>query len=158
MGEFNSAVLLCAAGPSSATCQGDSGGPLVEGSPAVEVGLVDIGAQGLPGRTRPTCFTNVAAPEVRGVHRRQRNPSRRRAAELRTCDQVASEPRRWTSARVTCEPGAWSGSPSFTYTFEAENASAQVLQSGPSNVFAPPSAARGGPGRVHRAGEQRRAA
>ena len=40
---------------------------------------------------------------------------------------------------LTCEPGTWSGSPSFTYTFQVEDASLQVLQSGPSNVYAPPS-------------------
>ena len=39
---------------------------------------------------------------------------------------------------LTCEPGTWSGSPSFTYTFQVEDASSRVLQSGPSNVYAPP--------------------
>jgi hypothetical protein len=38
---------------------------------------------------------------------------------------------------LTCEPGTWSGSPSFTYTFQVENASAQALQSAPTNVLAP---------------------
>ena len=45
---LNSAVLLCAVSASASTCQGDSGGPLTEGSPAVEVGIVDFGAPECP--------------------------------------------------------------------------------------------------------------
>jgi hypothetical protein len=46
---------------------------------------------------------------------------------------------------LTCEPGAWSGSPSFTYTFQVDNASAQVLQSTPANVFVLPGTVVGAP-------------
>jgi len=46
---------------------------------------------------------------------------------------------------LTCEPGTWSESPSFTYTFQVENASAQVLQNGPASVFTAPSTLVGVP-------------
>jgi hypothetical protein len=38
---------------------------------------------------------------------------------------------------LSCEPGGWSGSPGFTYTFQTDTAPAQVLQSGPSAVYVP---------------------
>jgi hypothetical protein len=48
---------------------------------------------------------------------------------------------------LTCEPGGWTTitPTSFTYTFQVDNASAQVLQAGASNVFAPPHSAVGDP-------------
>ena len=46
---------------------------------------------------------------------------------------------------LTCEPGAWSGSPTFSYSFQVENASAQLLQSGPGNIFTAPSSLVGSP-------------
>jgi Trypsin len=133
----NSAVLLCAQAAGSSTCQGDSGGPLTEGSPAVQVGIVDFGAAECPVGV-PSVFTNVAAPEVRAfiegspappVAARQAGPAALKALGPAPVD----------FSPLTCEPGAWSGSPSFSYTFQVENASAQVLQSGAANVFAPPS-------------------
>jgi Trypsin len=139
----DSAVLLCAVSASSSTCQGDSGGPLTEGSPAVQVGIVDFGAKECPVGV-PDVFTNVAAPEVRvfiegseapPVAARPTSPPVLKAVGAASVD----------FSPLTCEPGAWSGSPSFTYTFQVENASAQVLQSGPANVFVPPSALVGAP-------------
>jgi Trypsin len=133
----NSAVLLCAISGSSSTCRGDSGGPLTEGSPAVQVGVVDFGLQGCPAN-RPDGFTNVAAPEVRAfiegsesppVAARQSAPPLIRSAGAGPVD----------FSPLTCEPGTWSGSPSFSYTFQVEDASLRVLQSGPSNVYVPPS-------------------
>ena len=43
----------------------------------------------------------------------------------------------------TCEAGRWSGSPSFTYTFQTESATPQVLQSGSSTTYTPPTSAVG---------------
>ena len=82
---LNSAVLLCAVSPSSSTCQGDSGGPLTEGG--VQVGIVDFGAKECPVGV-PDVFTNIAAPEIREIHRRQRIASRRCAADLSTSHQT----------------------------------------------------------------------
>jgi len=133
----NSAVLLCADSASSATCKGDSGGPLTEGSPAVQVGIVDFGAKECPVGV-PDVFTNVAAPEIRDfIEGSESPPVAARPTSPPVLKAVGGAPVDFSP--LTCEPGAWSGSPSFTYTFQEENASAQVLQSGPGNVFTPPS-------------------
>jgi hypothetical protein len=135
--EANSAVLLCAIGPSSATCQGDSGGPLTEGSPAVEVGLVDFGPTDCPVG-QADGFTNLAAPEVRAfIEGSEAPPVAARPTIRPAIKWIATGPVDFSPE--TCEAGAWSGSPSLTYTFEAEDAAAQVLQSGPSAVFTPQS-------------------
>lgn len=131
----NSAVLLCAESPSSSGCQGDSGGPLTEGAPAVEVGIVDFGAKECP-IGHPSAFTNVAAPEIRDFIEGSESPP--------VAPRVVSPPAvKWFGGApvafvpLACEPGSWSGSPSLSYTFQLETASAQTLQSGPANVFAP---------------------
>ncbi len=139
----NSAVLLCAQSASSSSCEGDSGGPLTEGNPSVQVGIVDFGPKecpvgGLDG------FTNVAAPEVRAfIEGSEAPPVAARPTSLPALKAVSAAPVDFSP--LTCEPGAWSGSPSFTYTFQVDNASAQVLQSGPANVFVPPSTVVGAP-------------
>jgi len=143
LGPVNSAVLLCAVSSNSSTCQGDSGGPLVDGSPSLEVGIVDIGGKNCPvGGTGG--FTNVAAPEVRVFIEGSETPPF-------AARPTASPELKWAGAApvdfgtLTCEPGAWNGSPALTYTFQAETVAEQVLQSGPSNVFSVPSALVGVP-------------
>ncbi len=132
----NSAVLLCAISETSATCQGDSGGPLTEGNPAVEVGIVDFGLEGCPVN-RPSGFTNVAAPEVRAfIEGSESPPMAARPSSPPVIKPVGATPVDYSP--LTCDPGTWSGSPSFTYTFQVEDASQRVLQSGPSNVYSAP--------------------
>jgi Trypsin len=132
----NSAVLLCAESSSSATCKGDSGGPLTEGSPAVQVGIVDFGLKECPVG-KPAGFSNLAAPEIRAfIDGSESPPIAARPTSLPAIRSVGPVPVDF--GPLTCEPGAWNGSPSFTYTFQVENDSAQVLQSGPSNAFTPP--------------------
>lgn len=132
----NSAVLLCAVSAHSSTCQGDSGGPLTEGSPAVEVGIVDFGSEECPVGS-PDAFTNLAAPEIRDfIEGSESPPVAARPTSPPVIKTVGSAPVDFSP--LTCEPGAWSGSPSYSYTFQTENAAAQVLQSGSSNVFTPP--------------------
>jgi hypothetical protein len=132
----NSAVLLCAESSDSATCQGDSGGPLTEGDPAVQVGIVDFGPTECPVG-QPDGFSNVAAPEVRDFIEGSESPP---VAPRQTSPPAM----KWFGGSpvafipLTCDSGAWSGSPSLAYAFQVENASAQMLQSGPGNVFAPP--------------------
>jgi len=139
----DSAVLLCAVSASSSTCQGDSGGPLTEGSPAVQVGIVDFGAKECPVGV-PDVFTNVAAPEIRAfIEGSESPPVAARPTSPPVLKSVGAAPVDFSP--LTCEPGAWSGSPSFTYIFQVDNASAQVLQSGPGNVFIPPSIVVGAP-------------
>jgi hypothetical protein len=138
-----SAVLLCAQSPSSSTCQGDSGGPLTEGSPAVQVGIVDFGLKECPVG-QPDVFTNVAAPEIRAfIEGSESPPIAPRPTSPPVIKSVGSAPVDFS--QLTCEPGGWNGSPSLTYTFKTENAAAQVLQSGPGNVFTPPASLVGVP-------------
>jgi hypothetical protein len=139
----NSAVLLCAVGPNSSTCQGDSGGPLTEGTPAVEVGTVDFGPKECPVG-QPDAFTNLAAPEIRAfVEGSETPPVAARPTSFPVVKSVGPAPVDFSP--LTCEPGGWSGSPSFSYTFQTESASPQVLQSGPSNLFTPPASLVGAP-------------
>lgn len=143
VGEENSAVLLCAVSPTAATCQGDSGGPLTEGSPGVEVGIVDVGPEGCPPG-QPDGFTNLAAPEVRAfIEGSEAPPVAARPTALPALKTIGSDPVDYSP--LTCEPGAWSGSPSFTYDFQVDNSTAQMLQSGPNNVLVPTSAVVGLP-------------
>ncbi len=141
----NSAVLLCAESPDSSTCQGDSGGPLTEGSPAVQVGIVDFGDKECPVG-KPDAFTNVAAPEVRDfIEGSESPPVAARVSSPPVIKQIPASGPPVDFSPLTCEPGAWSGSPTFTYTFQVENASAQMLQSGATDIFAPLSALVGSP-------------
>jgi len=141
---LNSAVLLCAVSSTSSTCQGDSGGPLTEGSPAVQVGIVDFGAKECPVGV-PDVFTNIAAPEIRDfIEGSESPPVAARLTSPPTIKSVGAAPVDFSP--LTCEPGAWSDSPtSFTYTIQEENTSAQVLQSGPGNIFTAPSTLVGAP-------------
>ncbi len=136
-----SAVTLCASGPASSACQGDSGGPLTEGSPPVEVATVDYGLAGCPAGASGA-FANVAAPEVRAFIEGSEAPP---AAARQTSPAVikVAGPPAVTFSPQTCEPGGWTGSPSFSYTFENEAAPPQVFQSGSSNLFTPPASAAG---------------
>jgi secreted trypsin-like serine protease len=140
----NSAVLLCAVSAHSSTCQGDSGGPLTEGNPAVEVGIVDFGAKECPVGA-PDVFTNIAAPEIRDFIEGSESPpiAARLTSPAPSIKSVGPAP--VALGPLTCEPGGWSGSPAFTYTFQAENGSGQVLQSGASDVFTPSTTAVGTP-------------
>ncbi len=140
---LNSAVLLCAESSNSSGCQGDSGGPLTEGAPAVEVGIVDFGAKGCPVG-HPSAFTNIAAPEIQEFIKGNESPP---VAARPTSPPVIKSvgPAPVALGPLTCEPGAWSGSPTFTYTFQAENGSGQTFQSGATNVFTPPATLVGTP-------------
>ena len=147
-----SAVTLCASGPASSACQGDSGGPLTEGSPAVEVATVDYGLAGCPAGASGA-FANVAAPEVRAFIEGSEAPP---VAPRQTAPAVikVAGPPAVTFSPQTCEPGGWTGSPSFSYTFENEAATPQVFQSGFEQPLHPPRERRRLLDRVHRAGQQ----
>ncbi len=142
----DSAVLLCAIGASSSFCEGDSGSALTEGSPPVQVGIVDFGSYECPV-ARPNVFTNVAAPEIRAfIEGSESPPIAARPLSppiIQTIGAVQSAPVDFSP--LTCNAGSWSGSPSYSYTFQTENAAAQVLQSGSSNLFTPPASLLGVP-------------
>jgi hypothetical protein len=131
-----SAIYLCAESATSTTCQGDSGGPLTEGNPAVQVGIVDSGLAGCP-TGKPTLFTNVATPEIRAfIEGSESPPIAPRPSSAPTIKSVGATPVDFSP--LTCEPGTWTGSPTYSYTFQTSNAAPQVLQSGASNTFTPP--------------------
>lgn len=142
----NSAVLLCAIGSESSFCEGDSGSPLTEGSQPVQVGIVDFQPYECPV-DQPNVFTNLAAPEIRAfIEGSESPPLAARPISppvVQTSGLLKSAPVDFSP--LTCEPGGWSGSPSYTYTFQTESAVAQVLQSGPGNVFTPPASLLGVP-------------
>jgi secreted trypsin-like serine protease len=141
---LNSAVLLCAGSATSSTCQGDSGGPLTEGSPAVQVGIVDFGAKECPVGV-PDVFTNIAAPEIRDfIEGSEAPPVAARPTSPPVLKPAGATPVDFSP--LTCEPGAWNGSPTFTYTIQEESSSSTAaLQSGPGNIFTPPSSLVGAP-------------
>ncbi len=92
----------------------------------------------------PAVFTNLAAPEVRAfIEGSEAPPVAARAITgpvLRAVGAVAVD-----YSPLTCEPGSWSGSPSYTYNFQLDNASQQLLQSGPGDTYIPPSSLLGAP-------------
>jgi hypothetical protein len=139
----NSAVLLCAQSATSSPCQGDSGGPLTEGSPAVQVGIVDFGPPECPVG-QPDGFSNVAAPEVRAfIEGSETPPIAPRPSSAPLLRGTSASPVDYSP--LTCEAGVWNGSPSFSYSFQTDTASAQLLQGAVSNIFTPPSSVVGLP-------------
>jgi secreted trypsin-like serine protease len=140
----DSPISICASSPTSATCQGDSGGPITEGNPAVQVGLVDYGPNECPPG-KPDVFVNVAAPEIRDfIEGSESPPTASRSIAPPAIKSVGPAPVDF--GPLTCEAGGWSTPPSsLTYTFQAENVAATVLQSGTSNVFTAPASLLGTP-------------
>ncbi len=103
------------ASPSGTPCSGDSGGALTLESPAMLAGVEDDGILVSGKRCvagAENAFADVAAPEIQdfldGSEEPPRAPRGGRAVirEAPINDGVMS-----------CESGAWSGSPTFTYTF-----------------------------------------
>ena len=142
----NSAVLLCTVQAGSSFCEGDSGSALTQGNPPVQVGIVDYGSFECPV-DQPNVFTNVAAPEIRAfIEGSESPPVAARPISppfIKTVGPIQSAPVDFSP--LTCEAGTWSGSPSYSYTFQTENAAAEVLQSGSGNVFTPPASLLGVP-------------
>jgi hypothetical protein len=128
------AVLLCASTASGTICNGDSGGPLVEelgGSPAL-VGIVDTYSAVEGQRCRPGAvdgFADVAAPEVRGfIEGREHPPLAPRGGGVAIHGLPVS------GSSLTCQPGAWSSSPTFSYAF-IDSHTGQVLREGSSAKY-----------------------
>ena len=128
--------MMCASHPgppSRDACFGDSGGPLV-GLPSggtaptdyMLVGLVESGigcADDFPG-----IYDNVRDTDVQGFITSQ--PPQ--APQQGSPTQIGGTPA--SGKAVTCQPGSWSGSPSFLYEFIQDPGSGQNLKllSGPS--------------------------
>jgi hypothetical protein len=109
-------VELCAAASGRDACQGDSGGPLVQqlsAGPGDDrlVGIVSLGI-GCAKPEYPGIYTELAAPSIRSfvvaagpvaAPANQSGPTLSGTAAI--------------GQRLTCSPGAWTGSPSFGYQF-----------------------------------------
>ncbi len=133
-GEDN-ALFLCASSPDGSLCFGDSGSGLtLPGTPATLVGVTDT-VQVIDGKPcLPRAiggFVNLAAPEIRdfvleGNESPPRAP-RGGGAGMRGVPVVGQT--------LSCEPGVWSNSPTFTYVF-INGGDGAVLQEGSSSAYA----------------------
>ncbi len=126
------AVFVCASSAGGSGCAGDSGSGLTSGSIATLVGVMDTdqlvgGESCLPGSNNG--FVNIAAPEIRDFIEGSETPPRAPrggGAVIRAVPEVGHA--------MTCEPGSWTGSPTFVYTF-VNSANQQTLQSGPGQTY-----------------------
>jgi hypothetical protein len=125
-GGIDAATQLCAAKHGHDSCQGDSGGPLVNlfgtSAPSDDrlVGIVSQGA-GCAQDAHPGIYTEVAAPSIRSFVL-QPDPVAAPMNQLApTLSGTAA-----VGQRLTCSPGAWTGSPSFSYQFVRSTAAGDV--------------------------------
>jgi trypsin len=108
---------ICATGPDGHdSCQGDSGGPLVlpNGSGWQDDDLVGIVSSGVGcGSSQfPGLYTEVAFPPIRAFIDQTDPPA---APSLQAAPVLSG--RATVGDQLTCAPGRWSCSPSFTYQF-----------------------------------------
>jgi len=133
-GGLADALFVCASTPTGSLCSGDSGGALtLGGSSATLVGVTDTVEviSGEPCRDGALGgFANVAAPEIHdfieGSESPPRAPRGGAAIEIRGFITVGQS--------LTCSPGSWENSPTFTYTF-INGIGDQILQTGSSDTY-----------------------
>jgi hypothetical protein len=126
------AVFLCASASGGSGCSGDSGSGLTGGSIPMLVGVMDtveiISGEPCPANSS-NGFVNIAAPEINDFIEGSETPPvapRGGGAIVRAVTEVGRV--------ATCEPGSWTGSPTFMYSF-VNSASGQTLQSGSSATY-----------------------
>lgn len=132
-GQEADAVFVCASTPTGTACSGDSGSGLTAGTMPVLVGVMDTVAVISSEQCRDGAtdgFANVAAPEIRdfieGSETPPQAPRGGGGIVVRAVPKVGHT--------VTCEPGAWTGSPTFTYSF-VNSANGQSLQAGSATTY-----------------------
>jgi hypothetical protein len=128
------ALFVCASAPNGSPCFGDSGSALT--LPEASAGLVGVmdtiqvigGKPCLAGSLAG--FANVAAPEIRDfiVEGNENPPLAPRGGGASIRGTVVS------GHALSCEPGNWSNSPTFTYTF-INSAGGEVIQQGSSSAY-----------------------
>jgi Trypsin len=136
-GGENDAVLLCGSASLGSPCNGDSGSALTLGPTDLLVGVEDayllVSGQKCSAGAE-NAFANVAAPEIQDFLDGSETPPRAPRGggavirEAPVGDGVMS-----------CEPGTWSESPTFTYSF-FDGTDGQNLQQGSSPTYAVPPA------------------
>lgn len=134
-GGEDSALFLCASAPDGSLCFGDSGGGLtLPATPATLVGVTDTvqvvdGKPCMPGAVGG--FVNLAAPEIGDfVLEGDESPPRapRGGGVVLRGEPVVGQ-------TLSCEPGRWSNSPTFTYLF-IDGDDGATLQEGSSSTYA----------------------
>jgi hypothetical protein len=115
-GELCAETLRQGNQPAHDSCNGDSGGPLVQqgdSTPADDtlVGIVSYGTQ-CGSRNFPGIYTAATYPSIRAFLEQPNPPpapTNRSAPELNGAATIGQQ--------LTCSPGDWNGSPSFSYEF-----------------------------------------
>jgi hypothetical protein len=135
-GGEDDAVLICASSPAGTPCNGDSGSALtISGSTLVGVEddytVVD-GKRCVAGAEN--AFANVAAPEIQDFLDGSEEPPRAPRGGHAVIREAPIN-----DGVMDCEPGSWSGDPTFTYTF-IDTADGQILQQGGASTYAVPAA------------------
>jgi hypothetical protein len=127
------ALFLCASALGGSACFADSGGGVVGGSQATLVGMIDIVevvSDEPCERDALNGFVNLAAPEVRDFIEGSEDPPLAPRGGGVSIKGVTT-----AGHSLSCEPGTWSGDPTFTYLF-VDGAGQQVLQQGASATYA----------------------
>ncbi len=132
------ALFLCASAPTGSACGGDSGSGLTTagGTPAL-IGIlstIEVISGEQCDHDAYNGFTDLTAPEISDFVASEGSspPKAPRGGAGFELTSPWREPE--TGESLTCSPGSWSGSPTFTYSF-IESADRQVLQSGASSVY-----------------------
>ena len=123
--EVAGSIEVCAAAPGKDACQGDSGGPLVrQNAPLAPADdrLVGIVSSGSGCATHyPGIYTEVAAPSIRSFVTQANPPPAPNNQSQPTLSGAAA-----VGQQLSCSPGAWSGSPSFSYQFVRSTSAGDV--------------------------------
>ena len=125
-GDYDGAItdrMICAGQTGKDSCQGDSGGPLVadvDAAPStVDFRLVGIVSNGIGcgWSGYPGIYTRAFEPSIESFLTSDppQAPIQTSAATLTGTAQPGQT--------LTCDPGAWLGNPTFTYSFGAQAAS-----------------------------------
>lgn len=126
------AVFVCASAAGGSPCHGDSGSGLtLPGSPPSLLGVTNtIQGEGAPcGPGSIGGFANLAAPEIADFVAGIASPplAPRGGGALIRGVIVSGQ-------ALTCEPGFWSGAPTFSFRF-IDTGSGQILQQGTSRMY-----------------------
>ena len=122
---FDGTVEVCAAAAGKDACKGDSGGPLVRPNAigAADDQLVGIVSSGIGCASPyyPGVYTEIAAPSIRSFVTQANPPPAPANQSAPTLSGAAV-----VGQQLSCSPGAWTGSPSFSYQFVRSTSAGDV--------------------------------